>query len=121
MGHSYPIGDFTVTKTNPSASIVRFTITDASNQLTTSKMQRAVFADALAQFITAESADLITNGDAGLETNNNKALHDSTRSLDSPDVSFVYDSKYMDVTLTALTNIAETGTITASIAYGDVA
>jgi hypothetical protein len=121
MGHSYPIGDFTVTKSNPSGNIVRFTITDASSQLTTSKMQRAVFADALAQFITAESADLITNGDAALETQNNKALHDATRSHDSPEIEFVYNSKYMDVTLTALTNIAETGTITASIAYGDVA
>jgi hypothetical protein len=121
MGHSYPIGDFTVTKSNPSGSIVRFTITDASNQLTTSKMQRAVQMDALAQFITAESADLVTNGDGALETNFDKSLHDATRSLDSPAVTFVYESKYMDVTLTALTNIAETGAITASIAYGDVA
>tara|TARA_R110000765_G_scaffold398987_1_gene493491 strand:- start:11 stop:376 length:366 start_codon:yes stop_codon:yes gene_type:complete len=121
MGQSYPIGDFTVTKSNPSGNIVRFTITDASNQLTTSKMQRAVQADALAQFITAESADLITNGDAALETQNNKGLHDATRSHDSPEIEFVYGSKYMDVTLTALTNIAATGAITASIAYGDVA
>ena len=121
MGHSYPIGDFTVTKSNPSGNVVRFTISDSANQLSTSKMQRAVLVDALGQFITAESSDLSTNGDGNLETEYNKGDLDSSKSFSSPEVEFVYNSKYMDVTLTALTNIASTGDITVSIAYADVA
>lgn len=116
--HLTRIGDWTVVKSNPSGNIVRFTITDAANLLTTTKMIRAVLWDALGQFITAESGDLSTNGDGSLETEYNKFHGDPSKSVTQAE--FDFDAKVMDVTLTALTNIAATGNITVSVPYADV-
>jgi len=120
MGQSLQIADFTVTKSNPSGSIVRFTITDTTNLLSSTKMQRAVQFDALAQFITSEGDDLITNGDPDLQTNMYKTAGEATRSFTDPAIAFDFDNKRMDVTLTATTNISTSGTITASAPYEDV-
>lgn len=109
-------GDFTVTKTNPSGNIVRFAITDAANLLTTTKMIRAVLHDALEQFVVAERADLITNGDQLVV---DKVEQPTTHSGDLP-VAYDWPNKRCDLTLTALTSIAATGTITASKPYADV-
>ena len=112
MGDTLHIVSFPVVKSNPSGNIVRFTITDASNLLTKTKMMRAVLMDALDQFITAESADLSTNGDGEIETNFDKNPGDSTRTIDK--LTFDVSGKIAELALTALTNIASTGTITAT-------
>lgn len=111
------IVSFTVTKSNPSGNIVRFAITDSANILTSSKMIRAVLMDALEQYIAAESADLITNGDAAVETNFNKAGDDVTRSI--PGLEFDFTNKRANLTLTALTSLSTSGTITATAPFVD--
>ena len=63
----FTYGNFTVTKSNPSGNIVRFTVTDTQNLLTTSKILRAVLTDAIQQWIDAERADLDTNGDTAVK------------------------------------------------------
>ena len=119
MGHSYTgvggFGDFTVTKSNPSGNIVRFTVTDSTNMLTTLRMLRAVLADAIDQWIADERTDLNTNGDDDVTGS------DANRPGNGFD-NFTWDKegKYAEVTLTSLTNISSSGTITASIPYGDV-
>lgn len=117
MGATYPIGDFTVTKSNPSGMTVRFTITDSCSFLTTTKMIRAVVNDAVDQWITAERADLDSNGDTDVKGSSEYVLPGDGFSK----FTYVFTSKYADVTLTALTNISTSGTITASIPYADVA
>jgi hypothetical protein len=121
MGHSYTgvggLGDFTVTKSNPTGTTVRFTISDAANKLTTSKMLRAVVCDAIDQFITIERADLDTNGDTDVKGSGEyTGVGDGFSAF-----NFNYGSKYAEVELTALTNIVATGDLTASIPYADVA
>lgn len=120
MGHAYTgvggLGNFTVVKSNPSGNVVRFTITDSANLLTTTKMIRAVLADAMDQFIAAERADLDTNGDSAiLGSADYPGCGDGFKNVD-----FVFASKYCDLTLSAKTNIAVTGNITVAIPYGDV-
>jgi len=117
MGNTYPIGDFTVTKSNPSGLIVRFTVADASNFLSTTKMKRAVLADAIQQWIDAERADLDTNADTLVKGAEEEAgIGDGFSKF-----NFNYGGLYAEVTLTALTSISSSGTITVSIPYADVA
>jgi hypothetical protein len=116
MGNVYPIGDFTVVKSNPSGNIVRFTVTDTANFLTTSKMIRAVLCDAIQQWIDDERADLDTNADDAVKgAEDEPGVGDGFSSF-----TFVFGSKYSEVTLTALTSISTTGNITAEIPYADV-
>tara|TARA_R110002020_G_scaffold123580_11_gene280266 strand:- start:127 stop:477 length:351 start_codon:yes stop_codon:yes gene_type:complete len=115
MGAAYPIGSFTVTKSNPTGNVVRFTITDTSNFLTTSKMIRSVVCDAIDQWITAERADLDTLGDTDVLGSSTTVSGDGFAKFD-----FVFASKYASVTLTGLTGISTSGTITAAIPYADV-
>lgn len=117
MGHSYTgvggLGDFTVTKSNPSGNIVRFTIGDTANKLTETRLIRAVVCDAIQQWIDAERSDLDTNGDSDV-------TGAATESGDGfAKFNFVFGSKYAQVDLTALTNISSSGDITASIPYAD--
>jgi hypothetical protein len=121
MGHDFSfaggMGDFTVTKSNPSGNIVKFTITDSGHLLTTSKMIRSVLEDAIDQFIAIERADLNTNGDSsvkGYDQYDPRHVGDGYGAF-----TWNFAGKYAQVTLTALTNIAATGTITVSIPYGD--
>jgi len=120
MGHSYSavggLANFTVTKTNPSDSIVRFTVTDTAGLLTSPKMIRAVLNDAIQQWINSERADLNTNGDSDVVGATVGAPGDGFSEFD-----YVFASKYAQVTLTALTDISSTGTLTAAIPYADVA
>ena len=118
MGHSYTAvggyGDFTVTKSNPSGNIVRFTVTDANNLLTAIALQRAVIADAIDQWISDERSDLNTNGDDNVVGS----------AANRPGNGFAqftwnFEGKYAEVTLTALTSISTSGTLTASIPYAD--
>lgn len=122
MGHSYGeieggMGDFTVTKSNPSGNIVRFTITDTANLLTSAKMIRAVVNDAIQQWIDSERSDLDTNGDSDVKGSEE---YDGTGDGFSQ-FDYTFGSLYAEVTLTALTSISTTGTLTASIPYADVA
>lgn len=121
MGHSYTavggFGDFTVTKSNPSGNIVRFTVTDTASKLTSLKMFRAVACDAVDQWVDAERSDLNTNGDDDVKgSTDHPGVGDGFGSFD-----FNFDGLYAQVTLTALTNISTSGTLTASIPYADVA
>jgi hypothetical protein len=117
MGNTLHIEDFTVTKSNPSGNIVRFTITDTANLLTTSKMIRAVANVAAQEWIDAERADLDTNGDTDV-----KGKEDEPGVGDGfSNFNYLFGSKYCEVVLTALTNISTSGTITASPPYADVA
>jgi len=120
MGHSYEgvggLADFTVVKSNPSGSIVRFTVTDAANKLTTTKMIRSVLVDAIDQFIAAERADLDSNGDTQvLGSEDYPGVGDGFKNVD-----FNFGSKYAELTLMANPNIDATGNITVEIPYGDV-
>lgn len=118
MGHSYTpagMGDFTVVKSNPSGTKVRFTVTDTNNKLTTTKMIRSVLCDAINQFIAAERADLNANGDEQVKGSEDyPGVGDGFKNVD-----FKFGSKYAELTLTALTNIAATGNITVSVPYAD--
>lgn len=120
MGHSYTgvggLGNFTVTKTNPSGNIVRFTVTDSANLLTSPKMIRSVLNDAIQQWIDAERADLDSNGDTTVLGAADRYDGDGFAAF-----NYVYESKYAQVTLTSLTSISSTGTLTAAIPYADVA
>jgi len=121
MGHSLAISTFTVTKSNPSGNIVRFTITDTANILTTQKMIRSVILDAIYQFVVAERADMITNGDQSI-VDQLEAMQDGAgdRVAICTALAWTYASKLGNLTLTDLTNIAETGTITATAPFEDV-
>jgi len=123
MGHSYVqggasnnMGDFTVVKSNPSGTTVRFTVTDTAYKLTTSKMIRMVIGDAIDQFIAAERSDLDTNGDTDVKGSGDyEGVGDGFKN-----VVWNFAGKYAELTLTSLTNIAATGNITVSIPYADV-
>jgi len=120
MGHTYSgvggFGDFTVVKSNPSGNIVRFTITDASNRLTTVKLIRAVLCDAIDQWIALERADLDTNGDGTTKGSSEfVGVGDGFSDFD-----FNFGSKYAQVTLTALTSLSTSGNLTVTIPYADV-
>lgn len=116
MGHSYTqFTTFTVTKSNPSGTMVRFTVADPKAVLTTSKLIRMVLCDAIDQFIAAERADLNTNGDQEVKGSEDyPGVGDGFKN-----VVFNFSGKYAELTLTALTNIAATGDITVSIPYAD--
>jgi len=119
MGHSYALvgglGDFTVTKSNPSGTIVRFTVTDSCYKLTSTKMIRAVLCDAIQQWIDLERADLDSNGDTTVKgAEEHPGVGDGFGAFD-----FVFGSKYAQVELTATTSISTSGTLTASIPYAD--
>lgn len=119
MGHSYTgiggWGDITVTKSNPSGNVVRFTISDNTYLFQSARMKRAVLQDAIDQFITAERGDLDTNGDTSVKGGEEFDGHGEGYSQ----FSWNYDGLYAEVTLTALTNIAATGDITVDIPYAD--
>ena len=120
MAHSYTAiggyGDFTVVKSNPSGNIVRFTLTDAVNQVTDVRIIRALLADAIAQFVVLERADLDTNGDTAVTD----AANLDYPGNGFPNVDWNFGGKFGDLTLTEQSNIAMTGSITVSIAYEDI-
>jgi hypothetical protein len=120
MGHSYTAiggwGDITVTKSNPSGNIVRFTISDNTTKFHSARMIRSVLQDAIDQWIAAERADLDTNGDTAVKGSEEYVGHGDGFSQ----FSWNYSGLYAEVTLTAKTNISVTGDITVSIPYSDV-
>ena len=110
------MANFTVVKSNPSGNIVRFTVTDSGNLLTETKMVRAVLNDAIQQWVDAERADLDSNLDTTVKGAEPYRPGDGFASF-----SYVYASKYAEVTLTALTSISASGNLTAAVPYADVA
>lgn len=117
MAATATMGNFTVTKSNPSGTIVRFTVTDTNGLITTPKMMRAILCDAIQQWIDAERADLDTNGDSAVLGNNEYGV----RAGDGFS-RFVFNEngKYAQVTLTSISSISVSGTLTAGVAYEDV-
>lgn len=61
MGNTLAIGTFTVTPSVDSGRI-KFTLTDTANQLTVTKMIRAVIGDAISQWLLTNAEQLLTNG-----------------------------------------------------------
>lgn len=119
MGHSLAgvedaVTTFTVTKSNPSGNVVRFTVTAGMYLLTTTRNIRQVLCDAIEQFIAAERADLTANGDGAIIGADLRYIGDGF-----PNVSFNFGGKYAEVTLTAKTNIAVTGDITVATPFAD--
>lgn len=115
--------DFTVVKSQPAtafggatvSNIVRFTITDAANLLTQTKMIRAVLCDAIQQWIDSERADLDTNGDTDVKgAEEHPGIGDGFARFD-----FKFVDKAAEVALTALTSISSTGNITVESPYAD--
>lgn len=139
MGTTLQYGNFTVTKSQPAtdfggdtvSNIVRFTITDSANLLTTSKMIRAVLCDAIETWLAAERSDLDTNGDTDVKGRDEYVPVSSSLHSDRAGggggagdgyskFRFKFEDKAAEVTLTSLTSISSTGTITATRPYADV-
>src|SRR5690554_1846279 len=121
MGAEYvlKIRSFTVTKSNPSGTNVRFTISsDSGNLLTTSKMLRAVLVKAIGIFIDAEEGDLVTNGDGSLVTEFRKSGDDASKHI--AQLFFEFEDKRATLELTSLSSIAPTGDITVDAPFADV-
>lgn len=111
------ISSFTVVKSNPSGTIVRFTVTDAQDLLTTTKMIRAVLCDAIDQWIALERADLDTNGDTNVKGSNENGWERPGEGFSA--FTFNYGSKYAEVELTSTSNISATGNLTAESPFAD--
>jgi len=107
------MGNFTVTKSHPGTTVVRFAVTDTATLLTTSKMIRSIIMDAVEQFVAAERADLITNGDLAI-------VEGVERIHSIPALAFDFENKRADLTLTSTSSIATTGDITAAVPYADI-
>ncbi len=125
MGGTYlSIDSFTVTKSQPAnnfagdaeSNLVRFTITDTANLLTVNKMIRAVLCDAVQQWLDAEAADLLLNGNAalGLSGADERYIGDGF-----PGFRFKWSDKACEIALVSLTSISSTGTLTVARPYAD--
>lgn len=118
MANSYAdiggMGDFTVTKSNPSGTIVRFTLSDAINRVTQIRLVQAILRDAINQWIAANPTAVNEAGEtiAGEEV---RFPGDGY-----PDFTWNYGSKYAQLTLDDVSGISVTGDITVSIPYANV-
>jgi hypothetical protein len=109
-------GDFTVGRSNPSGTVVRFTAVDPCNLLTTSKTVRMVLADAIDQFIADERADLDANGDSIVKGSDEFPGSGDGFSV----VDWNFDGKFADIDLTSFANIDTSTDITVETPYADV-
>lgn len=121
MPHSFAsingVVSFTVTKSNPSGTIVKFDVGDSTNLLTDTKMIKAVLCDAIQQWIDAERADLDANGDQNV-----KGAEEYPGVGDGfSEFYFDFGDKAAFVELTSTSSISTTGTLTASIPFADAA
>ena len=125
MGHSYVtaggLGDFTVTVSNPSSTIVKFLLNDTGYKLTLPRVIQAVLRDAIDQWLATNRAALDAHSDADVKG----PLIDTppTQNL-FPGFGYArfnwnYGGKYATVTLTTIAYVTTTGTITASVPYQD--
>ncbi|MEE8576030.1 MAG: hypothetical protein V3T31_02135 [candidate division Zixibacteria bacterium] len=121
MGDTLQYTDFTITKSNPSGNIVRFTLADPALLLTYAKMIRGVLQDAIQQWIDLERADLDSNGDTDVTGEPTSPGDKAKGDIGFAAFDWTYESKYAEVDLTALTNISVAGDITASAPYVDAA
>ena len=117
MAHSYAdvggFGDFTVTATNPSSTIVRFTLSDAANRVTQIRLIQAILRDAVTQWLALNPTAVAANGGS---------LAPEARYPGDGYAGLVYNygSKYCQVTLDTLYGIDATETLTVAIPYADV-
>jgi len=118
MAHDLTIQSASVAVAITSGTTYRFTLSDSCSWYTTSKMIRSVLWDAVGQFLTANSAQLTTNGDGDLLTNWNKDGGDTSKSIE--DIGQTFASKYLDLTLTSNTGIVITTPLTATPPFYDV-
>ena len=125
MGNTYPITTFPVVKT-VSSTTVTFTITDNSNQLTTTKLIRAVLGGAIDTWIASERSDLDATWGGAVVTDSDVKGSDEHSSAGGPvgggfsKFSFTYSSKSASVTLNSISGISVSGTITQGIPFADV-
>jgi len=121
MGDTLQYTDFTITKSNPSGNIVLFTLADPNLLLTYAKMIRGVLQDAIQQWITAERADLDSNGDTDVTGEPTSPGDKAKGDIGFAKFEWDFENKTGQVTLTALTGISTSGDITASTPYVDAA
>lgn len=119
MGHSYSgvggFGDFTVTVTNPSGNIVRFTLSDSTNKVTQIRLVQAILRDAIVQWLATNRAALDTNGDTAVVGPTEYYPGDGFAAF-----TYVYGSKYAQVTLSDIADVDVSETLTVSIPYADI-
>tara|TARA_R100000152_G_C6741229_1_gene165003 strand:+ start:694 stop:1080 length:387 start_codon:yes stop_codon:yes gene_type:complete len=127
MGNTYPIASFTVTPSleTGGGTHVKWTLSDANNLLTTTKLARAVILDAIDQWITTNSAQLVTNGITigndptdtfGGSDNRPGALPGNG----GTNLDFLYTNKTCTTPKGITTTSLSTDAITVSIPYADV-
>ena len=125
IGHSYVsaggLGDFTVTVSNPSGTVVKFTLNDTGFKLTLPRVIQMVLRDAIDQWLATNRAALDAHGDSAVKG----PLIDvpPTQNL-FPGFGYArfdwnYGGKYAQVTLVTVAYVTVTGNITASVPYQD--
>ncbi len=117
MAHTYAavggFGDFTVTVTNPSGNIVRFTLSDSANKVTQIRLIQAILRAAVTQWLALHPTAEADNG--GTLAPESRFPGDGYSAL-----VYNYGSKYCQVTLSTLYGITPAATLTVSIPYADV-
>ncbi len=117
MAHTYAevggFGDFTVTVTNPSSTIVRFTLSDTANRITQIRLIQAILRAAVTQWLALHPTAVASNGGTLIPTSNFPG--DGYSAL-----AYHYGSKYCQVTLSTLYGITPAATLTVSVPYADV-
>lgn len=118
MAHSFEaiggFADFPVVLSNPSGTIVRFTLTDAANRVTQIRMIQAILRDAITQWIADNPT---ANNEDGV-----KVAGEETRYPGDgyPDFVWNFGSKFGQVTLDSTYGIDISGTITVESPYANV-
>jgi hypothetical protein len=107
------ITSFTVTNSQAS-EVFTFQITDSANVLTSVKMIKSVLMDAFDQFVDADRADLITNGDQGIV--DYRDARGTEHAKTNGNIVFDVAEKKLVVTFTAATNLS-TADLTATAPF----
>jgi len=119
MGQSYTdvggFGDFDVEVSNPSGTIVRFTLQDDANRVTQIRLIQAILKDAIQQFLDDNRATLDDNGDAAVTGEDTRYPGDGF-----PNFTWVYGSKYGQIELTSVYGLDVEDTIVCGIPYLDI-
>lgn len=119
MAHAYTdiggLGDFEVEVSNPSGTIVRFTLSDDINRITSIRLVRALICKAITDWLADNRDNLDGNGDTAV-----LGATDYHPGNGFAAFTWNFGSKYAQVTLTAITYVTVSDTITVSIPYGDV-
>ncbi len=118
MAHAYTdvggFGDFSVVLSNPSSTIVRFTLSDSANRVTQIRIVQAILRDAIIQWL-ADNPTAVNEAGAAVAGPTENYPGDGFA-----DFTWNYGSKYGQVTLDTIYGIDVSGTITVGVPYADV-